>query len=59
MPMTIAMMVSGMLATEVTRCSQKSSVPDLAAPRPRTRASGVRKCLGAIPLIASLPWRDN
>src|ERR1700722_10583490 len=35
-------MVSGMLAIAVKRCSQKSSVPLLAEPKPRTRPSGVR-----------------
>src|SRR5215471_9695862 len=41
---TIAMnpIVSGMPATEVTRCAQKWSVPVPAEPRPRTRPSGVR-----------------
>ena len=34
-------MVSGTLATAVRRWRQKCSVPDLAAPSPRTRASGV------------------
>ena len=34
-------MLSGTLATAVRRWRQKCSVPDLAEPRPRTRASGV------------------
>src|SRR5215470_2759422 len=46
MTIRIAAMVSGMLAIAVSRCRMKSSVPDLAEPKPRTRPSGVRMFVG-------------
>src|SRR5271165_2628854 len=41
MKITITAIVSGMLATAVSRWRQKCSVPEWAAPSPRTRESGV------------------
>jgi hypothetical protein len=39
---TITGIISRTIATAVRRCRQKSDVPDVAEPRPRTRPSGVR-----------------
>jgi hypothetical protein len=46
-------MISGTLATAVTRCRQKCSVPSFADPSPRTFESGVRMLFISMSLKSS------